>query len=84
MRLKTFPGGRSWWEPFDTSVVEVERTDPTANQLYHFCAVIRGEAEPMPSAREGLETLRVALAIAEAARTGRVVSTERSGAPVPK
>jgi predicted dehydrogenase len=33
MRLKVFPGTRSWWEPFDTSTVELERSDPLAHQI---------------------------------------------------
>src|SRR3954463_12508603 len=41
MRLKVFPGTRSWWEPFETSTVDLERSDPLANQVAHFAAVIR-------------------------------------------
>ena len=38
-------------------------------------AVIRGEAEPLVSARDGLQNLRVTEAVVEAARTGSVVRT---------
>jgi len=59
------------------------RTDPLARQLEHFCAVIRGEAQPLVNGRDAAQTLRVTLAIDEATRTGRIVSTlERS--PVPE
>jgi predicted dehydrogenase len=75
MRLKTYPGARSWWEPFETSTEPVERSDPLANQVAHFAAVIRGEAQPVCSGRDGLKTLLVAEAVAEAARTGEVVPT---------
>jgi predicted dehydrogenase len=75
MRLKTFPGKRSWWEPFDASVVDVERSDPLAHQVEHFAAVIRGEADPVVSGRDGLNVLRVTEGVTEAARTGRVVET---------
>jgi predicted dehydrogenase len=75
MRLKVFPGTRSWYEPFDTSTVPLDRTDPLANQVTHFAAVIRGTAEPIVSGRDGLNTLRVTEAVSEAARTGRVVAT---------
>jgi hypothetical protein len=44
MRLKVYPGERSWWKPFDTSVVAVQRTDPLSRQLTHFCAVVRGKS----------------------------------------
>jgi predicted dehydrogenase len=73
MRLKVFPGTRSWWEPFDTSTESVDRSDPLANQVTHFAAVIRGEARPLCSGRDGLNTLRVVDAVVEAARTGRPV-----------
>lgn len=75
MRLRTYSGTPSWWEPFETSVVEVERAEPLALQLEHFCAVVRSDAPPLVTGREAVETLRVTLAIAEATRTGRTIST---------
>jgi predicted dehydrogenase len=73
MRLKVFGGTRSWFEPFESSTVELERSDPLANQVDHFAAVIRGEAEPVCSGRDGLKTLQVVDALLEAARTGQPV-----------
>jgi predicted dehydrogenase len=73
MRLRTFPGKRSWYERYEDSVVELERSDPLANQVEHFAAVIRGEAEPIVSGRDGLTTLRVVDAVLQAAQTGRPV-----------
>src|SRR5690242_19659222 len=73
MRVKTYPGTRSWWEPFDTATEPVERSDPLANQVRHFAAVIRGRAEPICSGRDGLVTLKVVDAVVEAARTKRPV-----------
>jgi predicted dehydrogenase len=75
MRLKTYRKAedRSWWKPFDIGVVKIERGDPLAYQLEHFGAVVRGEAKPLVTARDGLANLRVTEAIAEAAKTGRVV-----------
>ncbi len=73
MRLKVYTGERSWWEPFREDTVHVDRADPLARQLEHFCSVIRGEAQALVSGREGLQTLRVTLAIHEAARTERPV-----------
>jgi len=35
--------------------------------------VIRGEEQPVVSGREGLETLKVIMAVKQAARTGEVV-----------
>jgi predicted dehydrogenase len=75
MRMKTYPRpqDRSWWKPFDTRTVEMVRTDPIAQQMEHFGAVVRGEVAPLVTARDGLANLRVTEAIVEAARTGRTV-----------
>jgi predicted dehydrogenase len=73
MRLKVYEGERSWWQPFGSSTVELERSDPLANQIEQFAAVIRGEAEPICSGRDGLKTLLVVDAVLESARTGRPV-----------
>lgn len=73
MRLRTFAGKRSWYEPFDTTVEAVERTDPLAGQVAHFAAVIRGETGPICTGRDGLATLRVIDALVESAGTGRPV-----------
>ncbi|MCY1436634.1 hypothetical protein D9M71_527650 [compost metagenome] len=54
-------------------MAELRREDPLALQLEHFCQVIRGEAEPLVSVRDGLQNLRVVDAIARAAREGGVV-----------
>jgi predicted dehydrogenase len=76
MRLKTYPrpDDRSWWKPFEEGVVGVVREDPLKHQIEHFGAVVRGEAEPLVSARDGLANLRVTEAIIEASRSGRVVA----------
>jgi predicted dehydrogenase len=84
MRLRTYPSAeeRSWFKPFRTEVIPLERADPLANQIEHFAAVIRGEAKPLVTARDGLQNLRVTDAILEAARTGRIVETlQRHGTP---
>jgi predicted dehydrogenase len=81
MRLKIFPGPRSWWELFDTSTVELQHSDPLANQIEHFAAVIRGEVEPICSGRDGLKTMQVLDAVVESARTGRPVDIENSPGP---
>lgn len=75
MRLKTYPRpeDRSWWKEFEVGVVGLVRDDPLKHQIAHFGAVVRGEAAPLVSARDGLQNLRVTEAIAEAARSGQVV-----------
>lgn len=75
MRLKTYPSpeGRSWWKAFEVGVVGMVRDDPLKHQLEHFGAVIRGEAEPLVSAFDGLQNLRVTEAIADAAKSGQTI-----------
>jgi predicted dehydrogenase len=83
MRLRTYPGVRSWEEPFESTVVDVPRADPLARQLDHFCDVVLEAAEPLVPARDALETLRVTQAVAEAARTAGLVRTPRGAVPEP-
>jgi predicted dehydrogenase len=73
MRLRVFRGSRSWWEPFESTTVDLQRSDPLANQVAHFAAVIRGEVEPLCTGRDGLKTLQVVEAVVESARTGQPV-----------
>lgn len=72
MRVRSFAGAPSWWEPMTSDTLPVERRDPLQVQLDHFCEVVRGRARPLVSGRDAVETLRVTLAVAEAAETGRV------------
>jgi predicted dehydrogenase len=76
MRLRTYVNTleRSWSKPFQSETVKVQGADPLGRQLENFCAVIRGEAVPVVTARDGLQNLRVIDAIKQAARTGAVVS----------
>jgi predicted dehydrogenase len=74
MRLKFFPGARSWFEPYDEYTVGLDRSDPLANQIVHFAEVIRGEAQPICSGRDGLKTLQVVDAVLAAATTGTSVT----------
>lgn len=77
MRLQRYPGeaARSWHKALENSVVELEVVDPLERQIAQFVDVIRGNAKPVVSARDGLQNLRVVEAIVEAAKTGRVVAT---------
>jgi predicted dehydrogenase len=78
MRLKTYArtADRSWWKPMAIRVAAIDRVDPLERQLAHFCAVIRGEAAPLVTVRDGLQNLRVTEAIAKAAATGQIVSVD--------
>ncbi len=78
MRLKVYARDedRSWFKPFQTSTMRLERVDPLERQLVHFCDVIRGRAEPLVTVHDGIRNLRITEAISEAARTGQMVRTD--------
>jgi predicted dehydrogenase len=75
MRLHTYPRAedRSWWKPFEVGTVGMVRDDPIKHQMEHFGAVVRGEAAPLVSARDGLANLRVTEAIVTAAKSGTTI-----------
>jgi predicted dehydrogenase len=77
MRLQRYPNaaGQSWHKALEKSVIPLAVADPLERQIAHFAEVIRGNAAPLVSARDGLQNLRVVDAIVEAAQTGRVVKT---------
>ncbi len=77
MRLKSYSRREdsSWWKPFEVGVVDMVREDPIKRQMEHFGAVVRGEVEPIVSARDGLQNLRITEAIAESAKSGQVMHT---------
>jgi predicted dehydrogenase len=75
MRVKSYARDedRSWWKPFEQSVVAMTREDPIKLQMEHFGAVVRGEVAPLVTARDGLNNLRITEAIVQAAKTGQTV-----------
>jgi predicted dehydrogenase len=75
MRVRRYPRkeDRSWFKPFQSETILLQRTDPLAAQIEHFVAVIRGDADPLVTGRDGLQNLRVTDAILEAAKTGATV-----------
>lgn len=78
MRLKTYPRAedRSWWKPFEVGTVGMVRDDPIQRQMEHFGAVVRGEVQPLVSARDGLANLRVTEAIVAAAHSGTTIEVK--------
>jgi predicted dehydrogenase len=59
----------------DMTRFALERREPLAVELEGFCALIRGEAgAPVVTLEEGLETVAVAEAVLESARTGETVA----------
>ncbi|MNZ39402.1 1,5-anhydro-D-fructose reductase [compost metagenome] len=78
MRLKYYeqPQDRSWWTPFASAVASLQHADPLQRQLAHFCQVIRGQAQPLVTVRDGLRNLQIVDAINQAARSGQIVITD--------
>ena len=54
-----------WHSPLKKSRSRVEREDPLATQLEHFCRVIKGEERPIVDGRDGTRSLSVVLAVLE-------------------
>lgn len=59
------PQHAGWYAPLTCDQIEVTPQEPLAVQLRHFCQVIRREATPLVSGREGLKTLAATLAVLE-------------------
>jgi len=80
MRLKTYARDedRSWMKPFERSTIDLLRDDPLVRQIDHLCDVVQGRAQPLVTARDGLNNLRVTEAIALAANTGALVEISQN------
>ena len=66
-------GNGGWWSPMTATRFPVEAQDPLVAQIEHFAAVIRGEAVPRVSGRDGLEAVRIINAIHRSAEAGQPV-----------
>lgn len=54
----------------------VHESNPYAEQLRHFHAVINGKEEPVCSGRDAMRRLQAILAIRQAAESGNVIRLE--------
>jgi len=73
LRVWTHEGRNNWHEPIRADRLTYDAADPLAVQIRHFSAVALGDAEPVISGRDGLETLKVVMAIKMAAASGKMV-----------
>ncbi|MFC5522139.1 Gfo/Idh/MocA family protein [Polaromonas jejuensis] len=64
---------RGWHEPLAQERIALHASNPYAEQLRHFHAVIQGLEEPVCSGRDALRSLQAILAIRRAAATGDMV-----------
>ncbi len=76
LELWRYEGRQGWWEPLRRESLAVSPVEPLAEQLRHFCAVIRGEETPITDAADATRTLAVVEAVAEAARHGGLVRVD--------
>lgn len=71
-----YDGRQGWWEPLLKEELAVAPVEPLAEQIRHFCAVIRGTEAPITDAADAARTLAVVEAVARAARQGGLVSVD--------
>ncbi len=74
LELWRYPGARGWADPLSVQRIAPMKADPYDEQFRHFRAVVEGREAPLCSGRDALGTLRTALAVHEAARSGAPVS----------
>jgi len=75
-RLWRHDGGGNWKDPIGFESQAVQISDPLIAQIKHFVSVIEGNAEPLISAEEGLNSLALAEAILQSADEGKAVVLE--------
>ena len=69
LRVWRHEGAPDWWTPLSATSLICGGGDPLDIQMADFAAVIRGERPPLVSGAEGMKSLAVVEAIAEAAAT---------------
>jgi predicted dehydrogenase len=63
----------SWHTPFETAQLQTSMHDPMAQQLNHFCEVLHGRATPLVTVDDATNSLRVTMAVLEAAANATTV-----------
>jgi predicted dehydrogenase len=78
LRLKSHPAPQaaSWHAPLTEEVIPVVRQDPLERQLDNFLDVIAGAADPVVTAFDGAQNVRVAEAIRRSAETKSLIEFE--------
>ena len=78
LKLWTHEAEPDWWSPITFDELSYVASNPLDAQIAHFCDVIRGTAEPMISAREGMQSLKVVEAIQEAANSKEKINVTKN------
>ncbi len=76
LRVWSHEAGPDWWTPISANNLIALAGDPLSIQATHFASVIRGEAMPVVSGREGMRSLQVVEAIQKAAKTEEHIEIE--------
>ncbi|MDO9402560.1 MAG: Gfo/Idh/MocA family oxidoreductase [Polaromonas sp.] len=67
-------GEPGWWTPFVEQTLPLETVDPLEAQLDHFCDLMAGQAEPIITVADALQTLRTVEAVRRSIATGQTVA----------
>lgn len=79
LRLWRNPASKGWDQPLNSGTTEIVGADPLVRQIDQFAQVIRGEAAPLVTGRDGLAAMRVLDAIRDSAETGYRAVPGREG-----
>ena len=63
-----------WWTPFVEATLTLDTVDPLAAQLDHFCDLVLGEAQPVITVADALQTLRTVEAVRRSIATGQTIT----------
>jgi predicted dehydrogenase len=74
MELWSYAREPGWHAPFARETIAPPTLDPLAEQLRHFCAVVKGHEQPLIPVEDAMGTLAVVEAVSEAARTSQKIS----------
>ena len=67
-------GHWSWRNPFTREPLDLKKGNPYPAQIRSFCNVVLGNESPRTTGRDGLQTLKVAMAVGESGRTHRRIT----------
>jgi len=64
---------RSWWKPIYSKKFNPKIINPLINQISNFCNVIKKKEEPLVTAEDGLESLKIFEAILKSSKMGKKI-----------
>ncbi|MES2943569.1 MAG: Gfo/Idh/MocA family oxidoreductase [Pseudomonadota bacterium] len=70
-----------WFTPFVEKTLSLQAVNPLAAQLDHFCDLITGQAEPIITVADALQSLLTVEAVRQSIATGQTVTLQELGGP---